>query len=131
MASSQFMQDLQLQIMHRKVKHYIGRLIDILIVPLVPKKYKLMLQYKKHSAFLGWEPETQHIKDYARAGALAVDIGGNMGLWTYAMVKSNMFKEVLVFEPNSALTGDLANAGFDNVKIIHKAVSSVAGRSCL
>ncbi len=80
---------------------------------------------------MGWEPEAQHIKDYGRAGAVAVDIGGNMGLWTYAMVKSNMFKEVLVFEPNSALTIDLANAGFDNVKIFHKAVSSVTGSSCL
>ncbi len=42
-----------MRIMHKKVGHYIGRLIDILIVPLVPQKYKLMLQYKKHSVFFG------------------------------------------------------------------------------
>ena len=121
------MRDQNNQIMNNKIRHYAVRLIDIFVMPLVPHKYRLLIQYKKYSMLLGWEPETKHINDYARAGALAVDVGGNKGLWSYAMTKSNMFKEVLVFEPNPALTGDLESAGFDNVTIIHKALSSVAG----
>jgi FkbM family methyltransferase len=119
------------QIMHKKISHYAGRLVDIFVMPMVPHRYRLLVQYKKYTMLLGWEPETKHIKDYARVGIFAVDVGGNKGLWSYAIAKSNMFKEVLVFEPNPNLTGDLESAGFDNVTIIHKALSSVAGVNLL
>ena len=117
--------------MQNKFKHYMGRLIDLVLIPIIPKKYRLMAQFYKNVTLLEWEPEVRYITKFARAGGLAVDIGGNLGLWTYAMVKSKMFEGVLVFEPNSAMTSDLKNAGFDNVTIAHKAVSSINGLSRL
>ena len=117
--------------MLKKWKHYAGRVVDRFVVPLVPPSYRLALQYRKHTMLFGWEPEVEHIKDYARNGALAIDVGANMGLWSYAMVKSGMFAEVLAFEPNPALTSDLQNAAFENLTVIHQAVSSEPGMSQL
>lgn len=117
--------------MHDKWRHYAGRLIDIFVVSFVPKSTRLRLQYMKYVWLFGWEPEIKHIKGYARSGDLAIDIGANFGLWSYAMVKSGMFGKVLAFEPNPSLTGDLQNAGFENLTVMHKAVSNVAGTSCL
>lgn len=117
--------------MLKKWKHYAGRVVDRLVAPLIPPSYRLAMQYQKHTMLLGWEPEIQHIQNYARRSALAIDVGANMGLWTYAMGKSGMFKKVLAFEPNPTLTGDLSNAGFNNVTVFYKAVSSEPGVSHL
>lgn len=117
--------------MLKKWKHYAGRVVDRFLATLVPASYRLALQYQKYVLLLGWEPEVQRIKDYASGCAMAVDVGANMGLWSYAMTKSGMFKKVLAFEPNHTLTMDLQQAGFDNLTVIHKAVSSTPGTAHL
>ena len=80
-------------------KHVIGRAVDVCLTPLVPKSSLLAIQYFKNVFLLGWEPEVRHIKSYSRKSTMAVDIGANMGLWSYAMAKSGMFEKVLAFEP--------------------------------
>jgi len=112
-------------------KHYTGRVVDRFVAPLIPPSYRLALQYQKFVLLLGWEPEVRHIKDYASRCALAIDVGANMGLWSYAMAKSGMFENVLAFEPNPTLISDLQHAEFKNVTVIHKAVSSAPGTSHL
>lgn len=117
--------------MLKQLKHYVGRFVDGFVAPVIAPSYRLSLQYQKYVLLLGWEPEVRHIKDYASESALAIDVGANMGLWSYAMAKSGMFEKVLAFEPNPTLTGDLKRAGFKNVTVIHKAVSSAPGTSHL
>ena len=117
--------------MHNKLAHYTGRLIDIFIYPLIPRKYCLAFQYYKMTILHGWEPETKFIREYGRKGAWAVDVGANMGLWSYAMVKSGLFNKVLSFEPNPDLTNELKNSGIDNITLVNKAVSNVSGSTVL
>jgi FkbM family methyltransferase len=117
--------------MLKKWTHYAGRVVDRFVAPLVPPSYRLAFQFQKYTMLLGWEPEVLQIQNYARRSALAIDVGANMGLWSYAMTKSGMFKKVLAFEPNPTLTRDLSNAGFNNVTVIHKAVSSEPSTSLL
>ena len=112
-------------------QHYAGRIVDICVIPLVPPSFRLAIQYLKYTAILGWEPEVKCIQSYARKSTMAIDVGANMGLWTYAMAKSGLFEKVVAFEPNRSLTGDLSNAEFENVTVSHVAVSDKAGTGTL
>jgi len=114
--------------MFKSIRHKVGRLVDVCVLPLIPQSYRLAIQYHKYVFILGREPEIKQIKHYARKSTLAIDVGANMGLWSYAMVKSCMFKKVLAIEPNSRLTSNLKTSGFDNVTVLHKAVSSRTGK---
>lgn len=117
--------------MYKNWKHYAGRLLDVFVLPLIPRAYRLALLYKKYVMLFGWEPEVQYIRNYARRSVLAIDVGANMGLWTYAIARTGMFEKILAFEPNPTLTVDLLNAGLDNVTVIHKAVSNQSGERTL
>lgn len=90
--------------MNSRLAHYAGRVFDKAIVPLTPARFRLGLQYRRHVQFSGWEPEVQRIRSFARPGKVAIDVGANIGLWTYAMVHSQLFKSVVAFEPNRALS---------------------------
>lgn len=57
----------------------------------------------------------------------ALDVGANIGLWSYAMANCGLFSSVVAFEPNASLTVDLQNARLEGVSIIGKAVSNKAG----
>ena len=112
------------------IRRYAGRLIDYFCA-FLPQRYRLRLQYWKFVVLLEWEPEIRHIKEYVNEGQLAIDVGANIGLWTYALAKTGLFKQIIAFEPNSALTSDLQNASINGVVIIHKAISNVSGESVL
>lgn len=96
--------------MHLRAKHIAGRLIDKLIAPAIPKRHRLWLQFMRYTKLSGWEPEALHIKEFAPRGAKALDVGANMGLWSYAMSKSGKFDEIIAFEPNQMLTDNLQHA---------------------
>jgi hypothetical protein len=116
----------------KPVAHYLGRLLDIFVIPLAPRSWRLGLQYLKHVFLLSWEPEVRLIgKLVAGSSGMAVDVGANMGLWTYAMVRSKRFGSVLAVEPNRALTHCLQDANMDNVHILHKAISDRSGAEIL
>jgi FkbM family methyltransferase len=117
--------------MRGNFRHYAGRLVDVLVEPWVPQRFRVALQYVKHTRLLRWEPEVRLMRRYARRGAVAIDVGANRGLWTYAMVRSRMFQHVIAMEPNAALTANLESMRLESVMVLHKAVSSAAGESIL
>ena len=89
------------------------------------------MEYHKHSLLLNFDLEAKNIHKYVQENQLAIDVGGNHGLWTYALLKSSMFKEILVYEPNAALTNNLEFANYSNVTIVHKALSNKTDRKIL
>ncbi len=113
------------------LRHYAGRLVDVLIEPWMPQRFRVGLLYFKHTRLLGWEPEVRLMRRYARRGVVAIDVGANRGLWSYAMVRSRMFQRVIALEPNALLTLDLESMRLGPLTILHKAVSSAAGKSIL
>jgi FkbM family methyltransferase len=112
-------------------RHYAGRVVDEFILPFAPKESRLTIHYYKCVSLLKWENEIRYIRDYGRASELAIDVGANIGLYSYALAKTGMFSKVLSFEPNATLTCDLENAALESVTIIHKALSNVEGKSIL
>ncbi len=115
----------------KNLGYYAARCIDDFLIPFVPKPHRLAVRYFRNVSVVDWEPEILRISDFSPQASLAIDVGANMGLWTYAMVRSGRFASILAFEPNPNLTVDLQNSGFDNVTLIHKALSSKAGTSRL
>lgn len=117
--------------MHKRIRHYFSRIIDVFVIPIIPKTHRLALQYQKYIRLIGWEPEVRRIKDYAHKSSQAIDVGANIGLWTYAIARTGMFEKILAIEPNPSLTTNLLNAGLNNVTVIHKAVSNESGKRVL
>jgi FkbM family methyltransferase len=107
-----------------------GRIVDIL-VGLLPQRFHVPLQYHKHTLLLRWEPEARLIRRFARSGGTAVDVGANMGLWSYAMVTSGLFRRVVAVEPNPSLTTALQSMCLPQLTVLHQAVSSEAGSRVL
>jgi FkbM family methyltransferase len=71
------------------------------------------------------EAELVHLDRITRGGAVAVDIGANQGLYSYAL--SKRFQKVLAFEPNVGLADDLERHRPRNVAVHNVALSSAAG----
>ncbi len=117
--------------MTSKLTHYIGRVFDKGILPLSPARFRLGLQYRRYVQISGWEPEVQRIRSFAGPSKVAIDVGANIGLWTYAMAQSQLFKRIVAFEPNRVLTEDLRRARLPSVTISDKAVSDRAGTATL
>jgi FkbM family methyltransferase len=115
---------------HSSVRRLAGRVLDRFVYPLTPRRHALALRFTRWAHVHGWEPEVLRIRDYARPG-VALDVGANMGLWSYAMARSGLFSEVIAFEPNTALTADLRNARLPGLRLIDKAVSSTPGTATL
>jgi len=109
-------------------RHLAGRAVDRFVYPLTPKRHALALRFVRWAWIMRWEPEVSRIRDSARPG-VALDVGANMGLWSYAMARTGLFREILAFEPNTALTEDLSHAQLPGLRLIHKAVSAAAGTS--
>lgn len=114
-----------------KSRHYLGRLADVLIGAVAPQRWRVPLQFHKQTLLLDWEPEARLIRRYARKGPVAVDVGGNQGLWSYAMVASGLFERVVCLEPNARLTADLESMGLPGLEVLHRAASSAVGTSRL
>jgi len=104
-----------------------GRVIDEWVLPLTPKRHRLALRFFRHVRLTAWEPETLHIRRFARPGC-AVDVGANMGLWSYAMARAGVFSKIVALEPNIALTHDLQGARIPEVEVRDVAASDVAGQ---
>jgi len=111
------------------IPRLILRFLDKHVISLSPKKYRLLCSYIRYVYLSRYEPEIKHINKFIDGSGIALDIGANRGLWTYAL--SNNFHQVIAFEPNPNVTNDLLNAGLDNVLLIHKALSDLTKEEIL
>lgn len=51
------------------IRHALGRLIDICVLPLVPARLLLRIEYFKRVKLLKWEPEIEQICRLAKPGS--------------------------------------------------------------
>jgi len=68
------------------------------------------------------EPELLNLDALIASKDVAIDIGANIGLYTYAFAKR--FRRVYAFEINDEITGLISNYGFGNVELIQCGLSS-------
>lgn len=99
------------------------RLISIAhrLLPLCPPKWRLPFLYKVYS-FTGWDAEARWLKAIGPNRGLAIDVGANCGLYTWAL--SSIYARVVAFEPNKKAAATLMDAALTNVDIIYSGVSS-------
>lgn len=75
------------------------------------------------------EPEVLHLRSLAPAGGVAVDVGANWGMYSYAL--SQIASKVYAFEVNADLTADLARYRESKIQVINSGLSSAAADKVL
>lgn len=98
------------------------RIVHRLLRPVTPKAKRLPLKYWEHSSEGGAEPELENLETFVREHGTAIDVGANIGLFSYRLGK--LFRKVVAFEVNSDLIEDLAAWNPGNIEIITKGLSS-------
>jgi FkbM family methyltransferase len=71
------------------------------------------------------EPELLHLDQFIASTGTAIDIGANVGLYTYAL--SKRFDRVYSFEINESVSGLITKYNPGNIELIHCGLSSSAG----
>jgi FkbM family methyltransferase len=99
------------------------------VVPLVPRKYRLPIRYAVHIGEGGYENELKYLDRIVPCGGVAVDVGANMGLFSYRL--SKLFHRVHAFEINDDLVKDLDAYNPGNIEIVAKGLSSSEGVATL
>ena len=77
----------------------------------------------------GVEPESLALATIGPCRGIAIDIGANYGLYSYAL--SKLYRQVVAFEPNRKAVAPLAAWNSSRIILQHCALSSAAGRSTL
>jgi FkbM family methyltransferase len=96
-----------------------------LVLSVLPRRYHLPLRYYYRRWFHTLDPEFRFLTRLVGRGQTAVDVGGNLGVYTYAL--SKLCRRVEVFEPVS-LYADLIRAfPAPNVRVHEVALSSQVG----
>lgn len=63
----------------------------------VPERWRVPFRYTSQKIFGGLEPEMQLLPELVAKDAIAIDVGGNRGTYTYALAK--LSRQVITFEP--------------------------------
>jgi FkbM family methyltransferase len=100
-----------------------------LLLPLIRPKDKLPFIHWLHTQGESCENELLLVNRLCDVNEVAIDVGANVGLFSYAMSKK--FKTVVAFEINAELTKHLENLGLPKIQIINKGLSSETGKATL
>jgi FkbM family methyltransferase len=92
----------------------------------VPARWRLPLRYAIQRATGGLEPEMAVLDQLVVAGGVALDIGANQGIYTYALAR--IASAVHCFEPLPSCCAYIAGAAIDRVQVHNCAVSDREGR---
>lgn len=100
---------------------------------LLPKRWRLPLRYRAQSALNALEPEFELLPELLRGrqGRVALDIGANLGIYTYALSRLGM--QVHAFEPQPSCC-DVIRAwasGKLGITVHNKGVGSTGGELVL
>jgi FkbM family methyltransferase len=94
-----------------------------------PKRHRLALYYWARRFIAMPEAEAYRMSSLASREGIAVDVGANWGLYTYAM--SRACAEVVAFEPNPDASTMIRAACLSNVRLLDVALSSKEGTARL
>jgi FkbM family methyltransferase len=96
------------------------------LVPLSRRLPFLMILAQAEGLF---EPEVAHLGKLFPAGGVAVDVGANWGMYSYAL--SKIASKVYAFEINPALAADLESYGQSKIQVVNAGLSSASGNMVL
>lgn len=100
------------------------------LADLLPRPWRLPLRYRVQSAIGGLEPEFALLPQLVPRGMVALDIGANMGVYSYAL--AGLASHVHAFEPQAACCEVIASwAVRRNVSVHNAGVGSTPGELVL
>ena len=100
-----------------------------LIYPLLPRSARLPFTYWINLLGGFIEPELQHLEALCPAGRVAIDVGANIGLFSYRLAR--LSRKVYAFEINDELLTDLVAYNPGNIEIVTTGLSSSEGEATL
>ena len=101
------------------------RFVHRLIQHLTPQRMQTFVQYHLCWSTGKLEKEVRYLPHLAQSGTVAIDIGANWGMYTYAMQR--YFQQVYAFEPHPHFAGTLRELG-DGTEVFNIALSDRRGR---
>jgi FkbM family methyltransferase len=113
----------------RKARRAAFRVLGKTLASFLPSKSKLPLRYWLALLEGTCETELRFLHKIVSDGEVAIDVGANAGLFSYAM--SKRFSKVYAFEINDGLTQDLESYNPGNIDIINIGLSSREGSAVL
>jgi FkbM family methyltransferase len=93
---------------------------------MVPPSWRLPLRYRIQRVTGGLEPEMAVLDQLLVAGGVAIDIGANQGIYSYALAR--IASAVHCFEPLRSCCAYIEAAAIRNVRVYNCALSDAAGR---
>lgn len=92
-------------------------------------RWRLPFEYYAHVLDGTREPELAHLATICRGHGTAVDVGANVGYYTFAMARS--FERVYAFEVNPDISTPIRQSRLANVHLIDKGLSNAPGQAVL
>ena len=105
-----------------KPRDFACRVARKVIYPLLPQTARLPFNYWLHVAAGSVEPELRHIQSICKQRNVAIDVGANIGLYSYRLAQ--IFPKVYAFEINEGVAADLVSYHARNITVIHLGLSS-------
>ena len=105
------------------------RVIRKLFGRFVPRRWQLPFAYYLYAFGSDCEPELKFLEQISSERNVALDIGANVGYYSYKMAK--MFSKVYAFEANPHLAEALNAYGSPTIEVIPKGLSSRATTATL
>jgi FkbM family methyltransferase len=96
---------------------------------LVPGRYRLPLRYLGQSMLGALEPEVKFLPALVRKSSIAVDVGANKGIYTYALAA--LVEHVYAFEPILEHCRYIGKYKTSKVTVMNVALSDRSGTSTL
>ena len=106
-----------------KLRDFACRVARKVIYPLLPQTARLPFNYWLHVVAGSVEPELRHIRSICKQRNVAIDVGANVGLYSYRLAQ--LFPKVYAFEINEGVAADLVSYHARNITVIHSGLSSV------
>jgi FkbM family methyltransferase len=100
-----------------------GRLLVLSLLPRWLRRWVMKRRYRREVEATG-EAELPYLRRILRRGDLAVDVGCNLGVYTYEM--SRVSGRVIAFEPNPGLAGLVRGLNLEGVELRQAAASDQA-----
>lgn len=96
---------------------------------LIPARWQLPFEYFLYRYGTDCETELQWLDKICPRGEVAIDVGSNVGVYSYKMAQ--LYSRVYAFEINPYLTGALTALASKRLTVIAKGLSSSAGTATL
>ena len=120
---------IHVHVSRRKMSRTLARVLRRVFRGIDLRTWRLPFEYYAHVLDGTREPELKHLYRICPGTGVAVDVGANLGYYTFKMAKR--FDRVYAFEANPEESLPIRSCGLDNVCLIDKGLSNTEGKSVL